>query len=145
MKAVSGIGEHSIVWVVLTGFLASIDRDRRQAWMIAACTGPLSIILNFGLKVVVQRPRPDATPSTGRTSFSFPSAHAASSFAVATVAGRIESRLQKPALILAAWIAYSRIYLSRHYPGDVAAGGLLGFALGSAVGARLPKQLRLEA
>ena len=34
------------------------------------------------------------------------------------------------ALFVAFWIAYSRVYLGRHYVGDVFWGGILGAAIG---------------
>jgi undecaprenyl-diphosphatase len=37
------------------------------------------------------------------------------------------------ALFVSFWIAYSRVYLGRHYVGDVAVGGLLGGIIGYAV------------
>lgn len=144
MEAVSKVAEHGVVWLVLGSLLAILDRTRRGAWMMAALTGPFSIILNFGLKLVVRRSRPDDRAGSGvssrrTTSFSFPSGHATSSFAAATVVGRIESQFWRPALLLASCIAYSRLYLARHYPADVAAGGFLGVAVGNAVAYKIPK------
>lgn len=142
MKALSTIGEHSSVWVSLMAMLAIGDRRRRSAWAFAACLGPLSILGNLVVKKVVRRERPRALESptslSGRISYSFPSAHATSSFAVATVAGRIDRRAQKPTLVMASAIAYSRVYLGRHYPTDVVAGGVLGTVGGVAASRVLP-------
>lgn len=62
---------------------------------------------------------------------SFPSGHAASSFAAATVLSfAIRGRGLALAWMLAVGIALSRIYIGVHYPLDVAAGALVGVALG---------------
>ncbi len=59
---------------------------------------------------------------------SFPSGHAATSFACATVLARAAPRLAVPLYVLAAAIAYSRVYVGVHYPFDVVAGAALGIA-----------------
>lgn len=139
MTAVSRVAEHGAVRGLLGGAFALFDRRRRRAWLIAALTGPASIILNFVVKTLVRRPQPTcpnlARSVNGRVSYSFPSAHATSSFAAATVLGRVEAQLEMPALAL----AYSRVHLARHYPTDVAAGALLGLMIGAAVDSRILK------
>jgi undecaprenyl-diphosphatase len=82
------------------------------------------------LQRAVGRHRPDvphlvALPHSG----SFPSGHATTAFACATVLAVLEPRLRVPAFLLAAAIAYSRLYLGVHYPLDVLAGALLGVAI----------------
>ncbi len=130
--------------------LLAISRTRRFAGTLVL-TLLLTAALVFGLKQAVARVRPVhalagvqglfGTP----TDFSFPSGHAAGSFAfaafVATVllaaprrraAGIVAGGL----FVLAAGVALSRVYLGVHFPGDVAAGALVGLAVG-AVGGRL--------
>lgn len=63
--------------------------------------------------------------------YSFPSGHTAVSFAAASAlyfAG--EKYLWKAALVLAAFIAFSRMYLYVHYPTDILGGALLGILCG---------------
>ena len=60
------------------------------------------------------------------SSLSFPSAHATSSFAVATAMTRVDPRRRRRSSSLAAAIALGRPYLGMHYPSDVLAGALLG-------------------
>lgn len=90
------------------------------------------------LKAVVDRARP---PLDGAATAlvalpgdaSLPSGHATSAFAAAGVVALLHPRLRAPALVLAALVALSRVYLGVHFPSDVAAGALLGLALAAVV------------
>ncbi len=59
-------------------------------------------------------------------SSSFPSGHATASFACATVLSVLVPRGAPAFVVLAAAIAYSRLYLGVHWPGDVVAGAAFG-------------------
>jgi undecaprenyl-diphosphatase len=67
------------------------------------------------------------------TSHSFPSGHAATSFACAIVLGAVAPRYRLPFLVLAAAVAYSRLYNGVHYPLDVLGGAVLGVAIALAL------------
>lgn len=64
---------------------------------------------------------------------SFPSGHAATSFACATTLAFAVPRLAVPLYLLAAAIAYSRVYVGVHYPLDVLGGAVLGLAVATAL------------
>ena len=64
---------------------------------------------------------------------SFPSGHAATSFACATVLAWAFPRLAVPLYLLAAAIAFSRVYVGVHYPLDVLAGAALGLLVATAL------------
>jgi undecaprenyl-diphosphatase len=62
--------------------------------------------------------------------YSFPSGHSNASFAVATAIFTRNKKLGIPALILAAAIAISRLYVFVHWPTDVLVGSLTGICGG---------------
>jgi len=132
-QALGKAGNNGAIWFGLGIALAIFDSAHREAWLICALLGPFAIGLNYGVKLVVKRPRPvlEGLPPLGGapSSLSFPSAHATSAFAVATAMTRVEP-LAALAFIPAIALALGRPYLGMHYPSDVLAGALLGIGLG---------------
>jgi membrane-associated phospholipid phosphatase len=131
--ALGKAGNNGLVWFLLGATLAVLDSSRWESWLICAVLGPLAIGLNYAVKLVVRRPRPvlEGLPPLGGapSSLSFPSAHATSSFAVATAMCRVDPATSAVFLVAAA-LALGRPYLGMHYPSDVLAGALLGACLG---------------
>jgi undecaprenyl-diphosphatase len=111
-------------------------------------------VVVFGLKLLVARTRPcnclpdvHALIFSAPSDYSFPSGHAAGSFAFAVfcavvlVRASFWTRLSRIAaasglVVLAAGVGLSRIALGVHFPGDVLAGSVLGATFG-VVGANL--------
>jgi undecaprenyl-diphosphatase len=58
--------------------------------------------------------------------WSFPSGHSAAAFGGAWLLNRKTPRFGILRYMIASMVAFSRIYLGDHYPGDVASGSLLG-------------------
>jgi undecaprenyl-diphosphatase len=132
-KALGKAANNAAVWIVLGVALALLDWERHEAWLICAVLGPVAIGLNYLIKLAVRRPRPvlEGLPPLGGapSSLSFPSAHAVSSFAVATAMIRVDPAMAG-ALVIALAISLGRPYLGMHYPSDVLAGAIIGVALG---------------
>jgi len=75
------------------------------------------------LKLSVRRTRPDGT------SYSFPSGHAAATFALASVLERhLGYRLAWPTLVIATYVGTSRLHDNVHYLSDVVFGAAIGTA-----------------
>jgi membrane-associated phospholipid phosphatase len=81
------------------------------------------------LKFTVERPRPD-----GSAGYSFPSGHAAVTFATATVLDRhLPWRFSLPAYALAAYVATSRLHDNVHNLSDVVFGAAVGTIAGRTI------------
>jgi membrane-associated phospholipid phosphatase len=127
-------GEYGRVWIVAALAGALVDRRRRGRWLWAAAGVPLTLGMNFCVKTAVRRERPrlEDIEATGPlpASLSFPSAHAATSFAGATLIGALALPLRPALYVAAAVMAFSRPYLGVHYPSDVLAGAAVGTVFG---------------
>jgi membrane-associated phospholipid phosphatase len=131
--ALGKAGNNALVWFLLGATLAILDNGRWESWLICALLGPFAIGLNYAIKLAVRRPRPvlEGLPPLGGapSSLSFPSAHATSSFAVATAMVRVDPAMAAT-FVVAFALALGRPYLGMHYPSDVLAGALFGVVLG---------------
>jgi membrane-associated phospholipid phosphatase len=85
-----------------------------------------------GLKALVDRNRPPLRYPEPKTlvpvphDASFPSGHAATSFAAATMLAFAFPPLAPVLVLLAAAVAFSRVYVGVHYPLDILGGAVLG-------------------
>ena len=147
--ALSRLGYGGAIWILIAVALALITRRPVIAALSAATIWSADLIA-LAIKVPVDRPRPfvvEPQPAPlflGVRGDSFPSAHAATSFAAAVLLTRWLPGRWPILFVLALAIAYSRVYVGVHYPGDVLAGAVLGTAVAIAlprlVGA-LPRRL----
>jgi len=131
--ALGKVGNNGLIWLILGLALVAIDSSRWEQWLLCALLGPFAIALNYAIKLAVRRPRPvlEGLPPLGGapSSLSFPSAHATSSFAVATAMVRVDPAMAA-AFAVAVALSLGRPYLGMHYPSDVLAGAILGVVLG---------------
>ncbi|MGH8003485.1 MAG: phosphatase PAP2 family protein [Limisphaerales bacterium] len=114
-------GKNKGGWAVLFALVAWVFADQMNAHLI---------------KSIFERPRPCLTLADvhlligcGQT-FSFPSGHAATSFAIATFLNLVYPRARAVLFSIAGWISYSRIAVGVHYPFDVLAGMAEGVLFG---------------
>lgn len=131
-------GEHGEIWIALTLLLLLPRRTRKAGCAMAAALILYLVTGDFILKPLFARPRPCDVNSavtllvTRPHGHSFPSGHTASAFGAAFALWLQNRKLGTPALVLAAFIAFTRLYLYVHFPTDVLGGLLLGLALGAA-------------
>ena len=147
MPWISRICDHGEIWILLAAVLLLLRKHRWTGMSLSFALILDLICCNIVLKPLVGRIRPflvntavellTAPPADA----SFPSGHTAASFAAVFALRASGSPLWKPALVLAAGIAFSRLYLYVHWPTDVLGGILVGAAAGWA-GARLADALR---
>jgi membrane-associated phospholipid phosphatase len=128
----SSLGEHGAMWLAIGLAGQLLDGRRRSAWRAATGAVAGAYALNTAIKPLIGRRRPDLPglpPLTSTpTKLSFPSAHAATSFAGAVAYSRL-GLAPAPLYALAAALSFSRVYLGVHHPSDVLAGALLGSTL----------------
>jgi hypothetical protein len=91
---------------------------------------PTNLVVE-GLKRSTERTRPDGERSSSNSSF--PSSHTANAFALAWVFARRWRRAAPAFFVFAALVAFSRVYLNRHFVSDVVCGALIGVASAWAV------------
>lgn len=112
-------------------------RRARSCGIVMLAAMALSLAVgNLAVKNLVARPRPFTRapevalliPAPGE--YSFPSGHTLHSFTAATVIFCFSRRAGIGACVLAALIAFSRLYLFVHYPTDILGGMILGVADG---------------
>jgi membrane-associated phospholipid phosphatase len=87
-----------------------------------------------GIKVAVRRQRPVEVDGTQSHTFSFPSGHAAVTFAAATVLQQhLGYKAAIPTYAIASYVAMSRLHDNRHFASDVVFGAALGVVVGRSV------------
>ncbi len=111
-------------------------RQPRRVGLAILISLAVALALTILFQFLALRPRPEAvrlllpTPNFP----SYPSGHAAAVFSAALVIGL---HYRRPgwwavALVGAALIAFSRLYLGHHYPSDILGGAILGAGVGAA-------------
>ncbi|AKZ54187.1 putative integral membrane protein [Streptomyces ambofaciens ATCC 23877] len=158
LRRLSHAADHSKVSLGIAGALAlGGARQRRAALVGVGAVTVASACANLLGKRLVRRARPDreaARVTVDRyvpmpASASFPSGHTASAVAFATAVGVVLPEAAVPLGVLAGAVGYSRVHTGVHYPGDVAAGAVVGIAgaaaalaVAAAAGVPDPRPLR---
>jgi hypothetical protein len=88
----------------------------------------------YGIKETVRRERPARAEVSNATGFSFPSGHAASTFAAATVLQQhLGYKAGLPTYLIASYVAMSRLHENVHNASDVVFGAAVGVVVGRTV------------
>lgn len=133
-------------WLLFYGtilFIIGKKYDKKSLFIFVAIALMILCADQFSgiLKHTVQRLRPSNDPLLAGLvhiffnkggQFGFVSAHAANTFAMATFTSLLFNNRRYAAFIFpwAILIAYSRVYLGVHYPGDILGGAILGAGIG---------------
>ena len=132
MILVTTLGNGGIIWIALSLVLVVPKRTRVCGFTMMGAMLLSFLLGNLLLKNLIARPRPfmeDTSvalliPKPGE--YSFPSGHTLNSVTAATVIFLYFRKAGIGAYVLAALIAFSRLYLFVHYPTDILGGILLG-------------------
>ncbi|MCW2093104.1 UNVERIFIED_ORG: undecaprenyl-diphosphatase [Rhodococcus erythropolis] len=124
--------------------IAAWWKARREgpATMAAVLVAPIAAVaaylVNDAVKWMVEEPRPCNSYPTAFilekcppvTDYSFPSNHTVVAAAVAASLFLVSWRWGTVAVVAAALMAFSRVYVGAHYPHDVIVGFVVGFVVG---------------
>lgn len=127
LTSLTGLGSAAAAAVFLgLCYLAGWDRELAVAGIALAVAG----VVVASLMALVQRPFPPdpvcVTEGSGMVAHSFPSGHAAAVTIYAVVARESDVLPFGVTAVLAALVAFSRIYLGTHYLSDTTVGVVIG-------------------
>ena len=120
------------------GLIIAALRDSRQRAVLLDVLPPLWLtagLVEGPIKGVFRRQRPFSSVVraivVGKRpgNYSFPSGHSAAAFGGAYLLTRHYPQLAPLFYTIASLVAFSRVYLGAHYPGDVLSGAIVGTAL----------------
>lgn len=130
---ITRLGDQGRIWIAIILILLLSKNTRKIGIMSAIAIIFATTFNNVILKGIFERTRPYEVVTglncviENMKSFSFPSGHTSSSFAMGTILyTQLPRKYGIPALILAGLIAFSRMYLGVHYPTDIIGGMLTG-------------------
>jgi len=137
MNFISFLGSAEfMVPVAILVIVLIISRYRHEA-ILFTITMFIGVLINYILKLIFKRPRPDIAPLFFPHTYSFPSGHAMNSFVFYALIAfyvfrftrdkKISYMVSFVAILLIFLIGISRIYLGVHYPTDILGGFLAGF------------------
>ncbi|KOF57986.1 MULTISPECIES: phosphatase PAP2 family protein [Clostridium] len=132
MPMITNMGNLGVIWIVMAAALILNEPYELIGYMVILTLIISSIVGEGIIKHIVRRARPYNKQTSIKLliakpiSYSFPSGHTLSSFAVAEVLSMYFVKYKLIFMAIACLIALSRVYLFVHYPTDVIAGIILG-------------------
>lgn len=132
MPIITSLGDSGMIWIVISIILMFSKKYRNVGILSILALILTTFIGEIILKNIVQRPRPFYELTNIELlierplSYSFPSGHTGSSFAVAGVISILIKKYRIPVITFAVLMAFSRLYLFVHYPTDIVGGLILG-------------------
>jgi undecaprenyl-diphosphatase len=137
LTALSVSGNYGLLWLALAFalWLGGSNSGRSMIVMMPIVVYS-TLAINYAIKSILRRERPvldkpELAPLVGvPSSKSYPSSHAAMSFAAATVFVYFRPSLWPLFYSLAFLVSWSRVYVGVHFPSDVLAGMFVGLASG---------------
>ncbi|MDY3795725.1 MAG: phosphatase PAP2 family protein [Agathobacter sp.] len=132
MIVLSTIGDAGLFWIGVAILLICMKKYRKCGLQVAVAMLLTFIVGNLILKNMIHRDRPCwIDPSItllvkSPSDFSFPSGHSMNGFTASVSILLCDKKLGIAAVILAAAIAFSRLYNFVHFPTDVIAGIVIG-------------------
>lgn len=133
---ITSLGNAGWFWIVLGLVLLCVKRYRKYGVLVLGALIFSALFGNIILKPLVARQRPCWINETVELlirvprDYSFPSGHTQAFFAAATALFTENKKAGICAYVLAALIAFSRLYLYVHFPTDVLAGVVIGICCG---------------
>ena len=137
ISTISDLGE-GLGWVAGGAAIAMLGgrRGRRAGLATAVASMAATYIVQKHVKPIFRRVRPFVDREARVVGMrpvdhSFPSGHAASSFAAATALSIYYPKAAPLALTVATGVAASRVHLGVHFPSDAAVGAVIGIGIGT--------------
>lgn len=120
----------SLIFVLLIITSLFMWEEKKKDWIIPLWfSAAAAIVITYVLKFIVARERPDEIVLWFKD-YSFPSAHAAMSFATLPILDEEFPVIKWFWISFAALVALSRVYLGVHFLSDIIAGSLIGYGIG---------------
>ena len=132
MRLFTTIGESGFVWIAIAIVLTCIPKTRKCGLTMMIAMAITYLVGNLFLKNVIARPRPCVVDNSVileipfPSEYSFPSGHSSNGFAGAVTIFCYYHKAGILCLLMAAVIAFSRLYFFVHYPTDILGGLVLG-------------------
>lgn len=152
VKIITNIGGPLMV-VLICAFLVFNPKTRWKFGILTTFGAILSFLVNWGIKLLFARERPEIMPLVSEGSYSYPSGHAAVSIVMYGLLAiyiyqniknkKLKYFLISLCIIFPIIIGLSRVYLGTHYMTDVLGGWLVGILM-LFVSYKLYKVLKIE-